>query len=58
VSDTFTPNKNRTERQLRNDAVLQLSNEIADSGALLLTQLKNGDYKATLKLVKKEHGNG
>ena len=52
VYDNFTPNKNRTEMQLAGDAVLKLQNEIVESGALKIEEMKNGDYYVKLTLVK------
>jgi hypothetical protein len=52
VTDRFTPNKMRTDEQIKNDAVMQLSNEITKSGALEIVELPNGDLRANLKLIK------
>jgi hypothetical protein len=40
-----------TEARRKQNAALQLQNEIAASGALKLEELENGDYKVTLKVV-------
>jgi len=53
VTDRFKPNKNRTDEQIKNDAVLQLSNDIAKSGALETTELPNGYLRVNLKIVKR-----
>jgi hypothetical protein len=52
VSDRFTPNRKRTDVQIATDAVMQLQNEIANSGALKMEKLPNGDIRVKLKVVK------
>ena len=53
VTDTFFPNKSRSKTQQEQDAVLQLKNEIAKSGALKLEYSESGTVKVTLRVVKK-----
>jgi len=52
ITDNFIPNKHRTEAQIANDAVLQLSNEIVRSGALKFDDTGDGEYRISLKLKK------
>ena len=48
VTDTFVPKKNRTDEQLRRDAVLQLQNEIAATDAIKYEK----DNTISLKIFK------
>lgn len=50
VSDVFTPNPARSETQQAQDAIMQLKNEIAKTGALKITTYADCK-KATLKIV-------
>jgi hypothetical protein len=51
LSDTFYPNKGRSETQISNDAVMQLKNEIASSGAVKYKELENGNVKVSIKVI-------
>ncbi|MDR2205753.1 MAG: hypothetical protein LBE36_06335 [Flavobacteriaceae bacterium] len=52
ISDTFTPNKTRSEKQQRHDAVMLLKDEIAKSEALNITPLENGKVEVSLMLIQ------
>jgi len=53
ISDTLKPaNGYRSDGQRKRDAVLQLQNEIAESGALCIDDDINGETVVSLKLVK------
>jgi len=52
ITDTFVPNESRSENMQAQDAVMQLKNEIAQSGALKMEKDENNNIKVTLKLVK------
>ena len=52
VSDSFKPKKDRTERQIQCDAVMQLQNEIVNSGALKIKEMPNGDLSVKLKILR------
>jgi hypothetical protein len=52
ISDTFTPDKERSEIQQKQDAVMLLKDEIAKSGALKITPLENGKVEVTLTLIQ------
>ncbi|MDR0207022.1 MAG: hypothetical protein LBI45_07195 [Bacteroidales bacterium] len=52
VTDRFTPNRKRTNKQIAIDGVMQLSNEIAESGALQFSEMSNGDIQVILKVMK------
>jgi len=52
VTDTFVPNQTRSEYMQAQDAVMQLKNEIAKSGAIKIEKAENNQIKVSLKLVK------
>jgi len=52
VSDTFKPSEKRTEEQIRQDAVMKLKNEIAESRAMITEKNDDGTYTVKLKIVK------
>ena len=53
VSDVFKPKSgSRTKNQLQIDKIMQLTNEIAKSGALKEENLKNSEIRLTLSLYK------
>ena len=52
LEDTYFPNKNRSTTQQACDDVMQLQNEIAQSGAIVRKELEGGSVQLTLKVVK------
>ena len=52
VYDTFTPNPGRSLKQLKQDAIMQLKNEIAESGAGIYKKLSDGKFEVRIKVVK------
>ena len=51
LHDIFVPNDNRSQSQLLQDAVMQLKNEIANSGALKIEGCDDGKFMVTLEVV-------
>ena len=51
LSDVLKANIKRSGRQVLQDGVMQLKNEIAASGAVRQETLENGDIRVTLKVV-------
>jgi hypothetical protein len=51
LSDRLVTKTWRSDVQRKQDAVLQLQNEILKSGAVKMKELANGDYRVTLKVV-------
>ena len=51
ISDTFKPSTLRSQSQQIQDAVLQLKNELAATGALKREALPDGFEKVSLKVV-------
>ena len=51
LSDVFTPSPNRSDKRILQDAVMQLQNEIADSGAVKHEALADGKVRVSMKVV-------
>ena len=51
LSDTMKANAKRTGKQVLQDGVMQLKNEIAASGAVSQEKLGDGNIRVTLKVV-------
>ena len=51
LSDIFRPSASRTGKNMMKDAVLQLQNEIAESGAVKKEELENGEVVVSIKVV-------
>jgi dUTP pyrophosphatase len=55
ITDTIQPpKKGRTAKQRKNDKVMQLANEIANSGAMVTEEQEDGSVKVSLTVVKDE----
>jgi len=52
LTDTYTPNPNRSANQQANDDVLRLQNEIAKSGAVKRREVGNGHVEVTIKVKR------
>jgi len=52
ITDTYTPNRSRSDLQQAQDDVMQLKNEIAQAGVIKREELPNGEVKLTIKLIK------
>jgi len=51
LSDVLAYNPSRTQTQFVQDAVMQLKNEIANSGAVKIDKMSDGNYKVSIKVV-------
>ena len=51
LSDVLLYNPSRTQTQFVQDAVMQLKNEIAKSGAVKIDKMSDGNYKVSIKVV-------
>ena len=51
LSDVFTPSSNRSDKKVLQDAVMQLQNEIAGSGAVKHETLDDGTVRVSIKVV-------
>jgi hypothetical protein len=54
VSDNFEPRKGRTEAQIKNDMVLQLSNEIAKLDAIRTLDIGKGRKRLCMWIYKEK----
>ena len=52
LSDTYTPKEGRNPVRQAQDEVLQLQNEIIESGAVKRETLPDGTIKVTLKVLR------
>ena len=50
-SDVLKANAKRSDIQVMQDAIMQLKNEIAESGAIKKEKLENGDIKVSIKVL-------
>ena len=51
LSDVMKVKENRSKKRLTQDAVLQLQNEIADSGAVQILDLEDGTMEVSIRVV-------
>jgi len=52
LTDTYTPNQKRSNAQQTQDDVMQLKNEIANSGVIKRTYIGDDKVKLTIKVIK------
>jgi hypothetical protein len=52
LTDVFKPNPSRSPHQLKQDAIMQLKNEIAKSGAGKYKKIEDGMYEVKIKVLR------